>query len=169
MQIYPFTKLARRLIGLSFLRWLENARSLTLALRLSEGLGRIFTCARWLAAASTVGFERNEEGHYQQATFEQDKHPGACARNSLVVPVRSKHTNQAQKQGRPTAEGYEHRPVPYPDVVSEEDRQARDEQQDARKVDDRRDLRVVEMWLHKRELGHEHGDHGGAEERCDLL
>ena len=126
-------------------------------------------CARWLAAASTVGFERNEEGYNQQATFEQDEHPGACARGGLAVLAGGKHSNQAQKQEKPTREGYEHRPVSYPDVVSEDYRQARDEHQDAREVDDWRDLRVVEMWLHKRELGDEHGDHGGAEKRCNLL
>lgn len=126
-------------------------------------------CVRWLASALTVRFERNEERYKQQASFEQNEHPGACARGGLAVLACDKHSNQAQQQAEPTGKGYEHRPVPDPDVVSADNRQARNEHQYSREVDDWRSLRVVEMWLHKRELGDEHGDHGGAEKRCNLL
>jgi hypothetical protein len=125
--------------------------------------------ARWLAPSSAVRFERNEQSHNQQASFEQDEHPGVRARGGLAVLACEQHSNQAQKQEKPTGKRYEHRPVLYPDVVSANYRQARDEHQNAREVNDWWNLRVVEMWLHKRELGDKHGDHGGAEKRCNLL
>jgi hypothetical protein len=74
------------------------------------------TCTRRLAAALTVRFERNEQSYNQQATFEQDEHPRACARGGLAVLVGAKHSNHAQKQEEPTGKGYEQRPVPCPDV-----------------------------------------------------
>ena len=122
-----------------------------------------------LAVTSTVGFKCEKESYDQQAAFKQHENPGACARVGLTVLVGTKHSNQAQKQERPAAEGNEHCPVPHPDVVSADYRQAGEEEQDSREVDDRRDLCIVEMWLHKRELGDKHGDHGGAEKRCNLL
>ena len=132
-------------------------------------LGRIRHLRKRLTAASTVRFERNKESNNEQAAFEQGEHPGAGARGGLAVLGGTKHSNQAQKQEEPAGEGYEDRPVPHPDVVSADNRQARYEQQYAREVDDWRDLRIVEMRLHKRELGDKHGDHGGAEKRCNLL
>jgi hypothetical protein len=86
---------------------------------------------RGLATASTVRFERNEESYKQQATFEEHEHPGACGRGGFVVLNGTEHSNHAKKQEEPAGDRYEHRPVPCPDVVSADDRQARDEHQDA--------------------------------------
>src|SRR5262245_65066007 len=54
-------------------------------------------------------------------------------------------------------------------VVRADDCQACNEHQDAGEVDDRWNLRVVQMRLHERELGNDHRDDNGANETCDSL
>ena len=82
------------------------------------------------------------------------------------LPLRKKHSEQAQKQEKPANEGDQHRPATNPELVCANDCKPGDEKRNTNKMNTGSSIASPDMNIHR--FGGRDLNDSGAKQSCDI-